>query len=198
MLDCHDGIPVQPDLDGILEIEASQEVVQACLARGANLSRILSIQHKRRADFDAHQINCTYYSALGGDDQAYLAARAIQFFTPGVPQVYYVGLLAGENDQAAVARSGEGRAINRRNYASAEVELALQQPVVQRLLRLIRFRNEHPAFGGQFVVPESGDRLLRLSWQKEAHECVLNVDLDSYQTMIEYREACGRWARYEP
>jgi sucrose phosphorylase len=26
------------------------------------------------------------------------AARAIQFFAPGMPQVYYVGLLAGSND----------------------------------------------------------------------------------------------------
>lgn len=28
----------------------------------------------------------------------YLMARAIQFFTPGIPMIYYVGLLAGEND----------------------------------------------------------------------------------------------------
>ena len=28
----------------------------------------------------------------------YLVARAIQFFVPGIPQVYYVGLLAGTND----------------------------------------------------------------------------------------------------
>ena len=30
--------------------------------------------------------------------QAYLLARAIQFWTPGVPMVYYVGLFAGAND----------------------------------------------------------------------------------------------------
>lgn len=29
--------------------------------------------------------------------QAYLLARAIQFWTPGVPMVYYVGLLVGSN-----------------------------------------------------------------------------------------------------
>lgn len=32
--------------------------------------------------------------------QAYLLARAIQFWTPGVPMVYYVGLFAGANDEA--------------------------------------------------------------------------------------------------
>lgn len=45
-----------------------------------------------------HQYNCTYYSALGGNPRHYLLARAIQFFTPGIPMVYYVGLFAGLND----------------------------------------------------------------------------------------------------
>lgn len=63
--------------------------------------------------FDVHQIRCSYYSVLGCNDDAYLTARAIQFFTPGIPQVYYVGLLAGENDVKNVTRTGEGREINR-------------------------------------------------------------------------------------
>ena len=33
------------------------------------------------------------------DDDRYLAARAIQLFARGVPQIYYVGLLAGANDE---------------------------------------------------------------------------------------------------
>lgn len=45
-----------------------------------------------------HQYNCTYYSALGGNARHYLLARAIQFFTPGIPMVYYVGMFAGLND----------------------------------------------------------------------------------------------------
>lgn len=45
-----------------------------------------------------HQYNCTYFSALHGNPKHYLLARAIQFFTPGLPMVYYVGLLAGRND----------------------------------------------------------------------------------------------------
>lgn len=39
-----------------------------------------------------------YYSALQGNARHYLLARAIQFWTPGIPMVYYVGLLAGRND----------------------------------------------------------------------------------------------------
>ena len=51
-----------------------------------------------------YQIPSTYYSALNCDDNAYLLARAVQFFTPGIPQVYYVGLLAGKNDIEALKR----------------------------------------------------------------------------------------------
>jgi sucrose 6(F)-phosphate phosphorylase len=198
MLDCHDGIPVQPDLDGILDIDKAQKVVQSCLQGGANLNRILSAEHMRRADFDAHQINCTYYSALNLDDDAYLTARAIQFFSPGVPQVYYVGLLAGENDQAEVIRTGEGRAINRRNYTVAEVEQALNKPVVQRLLKLIRFRNEYPAFNGNFTILESSDHQLNLSWEKGSSQCVLKVDLPSSHSIIEYNDSGGGLKQYQP
>ena len=42
------------------------------------------------SNLDLYQVNSTYYSALGCNDQHYLAARAVQFFLPGVPQVYYV------------------------------------------------------------------------------------------------------------
>ena len=198
MLDCHDGIPIQPDLDDILEIDEAQNVVRTCLSRGANLNRILSAEHKRRADFDAHQINCTYYDALGKSDDAYLTARAIQFFTPGVPQVYYVGLLAGENDTTAVTQTGEGRAVNRHNYSIEEVENDLRKPAVQRLLRLIRFRNEYPAFNGHFSVHETEESALSLTWELDNQRCTLQVDLKSSCSVIEYTDEEGKIQTYAP
>ncbi len=190
MLDCHDGIPVLPDIQGILGAEEAKRVVDVCLARGANLSRLMFTQDKPR-EFDAHQINCTYFSALDGNDDAYLAARAIQFFTPGVPQVYYVGLLAGRNDEAAVQATGEGRAINRHNYRMEEVQEAQYAEVVQRLLRLIRFRNEYPAFGGDFSVLRTTDDKLSLAWQKGDKRCVLTLDLRTTAAVIEYSSERG-------
>ena len=41
-----------------------------------------------------------------------------------------------------------GRDVNRHHYTIAEIDADLARPVVQALLRLIRFRNGHPAFGG--------------------------------------------------
>lgn len=48
----------------------------------------------------------------------------------------------------AVLESGSGRDINRHKYGMEEAEQALQQPVVQALLDLCKFRNTHQAFLG--------------------------------------------------
>ncbi len=96
MLDCHDGIPIKPDLNGLFEVESAKNLVQTCLQRGGNLSCIFSPNFKDQDGFDVHQIRGTYYSMLGSDDNIYLMARALQFFVPGIPQIYYVGLLAGK------------------------------------------------------------------------------------------------------
>ena len=38
MLDCHDGIPIKPDLDGLYQYEDAQKVVDNCIRNGANFS----------------------------------------------------------------------------------------------------------------------------------------------------------------
>jgi sucrose phosphorylase len=174
-LDCHDGIPVRPDLEGILEPREMLRLADAVLARGANVNRILSASHAE--EVGVHQLNCTYYSALGEDDDRYVAARAIQLFARGVPQVYYVGLLAGTNDHEAVQRTGEGRAINRHDYTIAEVEAALERPVVRRILGLVRLRATHAAFGGRLTVETPDASSLRLVWSTGEDVCALDVDL---------------------
>jgi sucrose phosphorylase len=192
MLDCHDGIPVKPDLDGLYEPARARRVVETCLERGGNLSRIVSPSHRDPDGFDVHQIRCSYYSALGKDDDAYVAARALQLFVPGVPQVYYGGLLAGRNDAEAARRTGDGREINRHNYGPAEVREDLGRDVVQRLVRLIRLRNEHPAFGGTFRILPARDAEIRLSWQKEDAAVTLTVDLAARSAVVESVQADGQ------
>jgi sucrose phosphorylase len=77
------------------------------------------------------QINCTYYSAVGNHDEWYLLARAIQFFMPGIPLVYYVGLLAGANDIELVEKTKTGRDINRHPFNLDEAIAETQRPVVR-------------------------------------------------------------------
>jgi len=196
MLDCHDGVPVKPDLDDMLDTKEARKVVDLCLERGANLSLILSDEHKAEDGFDVHQIRGTYYSLLNSDDDAYLAARAIQFFVPGVPQVYYVGLLAGENDEENIKKTGDGREINRHNYSVEEIHESLEKDVVKRLLALIRFRNEYDAFNGEFTVLESAEEEVRLAWKKGKSSCTLSIDLNNNKSVIEYGDESGDTKQY--
>ncbi|MFB6465531.1 sucrose phosphorylase [Cytobacillus sp. Hz8] len=196
MLDCHDGIPVKPDLDDLIDSKEAKKVVDVCVERGSTLSLILSDEHKGKDGFDVHQIKCSYFSALNCDDDAYLAARAIQFFAPGVPQVYYVGLLAGENDYESVEKTGEGREINRHNFSLDEIEEAIEKDVVQRLLKLIRFRNKYEAFNGKFNVLDSGDNEIRLSWKKDQKCCTLFIDLKTNKSVIDYIDKYGNVTQY--
>lgn len=186
MLDCHDGIPVKPDLDDLADTEEAQKVTDICVKRGALLSLIMSEEHKAADGFDVHQIRCSYYSALDCNDDAYIAARAIQFFTPGIPQVYYVGLLAGKNDMESVNRTGEGREINRHNYTIEEIKLASEEDTVKRLVRLIRFRNEYEAFKGVFSVLECSDDEIKLRWEFEDKYCCLHISLRTFEGRIDY------------
>jgi len=192
MLDCHDGIPVKPDLDGLVSSTDAKKVVDVCLARGANLSLIYADEHKSPDGFDVHQIRCTIYSALGENDDAYIQARAIQLFIPGIPQIYYTGLLAGKNDTKNVAKTGDGREINRHNYSVIEIEQAVQQEVVQRLLKLIEFRNTHPSFDGEFSVAQLSDNELKLKWVHNERYSILWVKLKLHQSAISYNDEQGK------
>lgn len=186
MLDCHDGIPIKPDLNGLYQNDQARKVVEICLERGANLSLILSQAHKDPDGFDVHQIRGTFYSLLDCNDSAYLIARAIQFFTPGIPQVYYVGLLAGKNDTEAVAQTGEGREINRHNYSIKEIDQAVNRPVVKKLIELIKLRNTHRSFAGIFDLGICNDNELVLSWNNNDSFARLSVDLNNLTADIHF------------
>lgn len=192
VLDTHDGI-------GIIDIgaDASDRAGRPGLVPPAELDALVERIHansqgqSRQAtgaaasNLDLYQVNCTFFDALGRDDEAYLAARAIQFFLPGVPQVYYVGLLAGENDMALLKASGVGRDINRHHYSRAEIDAALQRPVVRRLCDLIRLRNTHPAFNGRFEVLDAPDAHLALRWQHQGRSATLRVDLQAGRALVD-------------
>jgi sucrose phosphorylase len=198
VLDTHDGI-------GIIDIgaDASDRAAHPGLVPPAELDALVETIHRNSggasrqatgaaaSNLDLYQVNCTFYDALGRDDRAYLIARAIQFFLPGVPQVYYVGLFAGENDMTLLARSNVGRDINRHHYGRAEIEAALQRPVVQDLLALIRLRNTHPAFGGTFELQGGGDDLLALRWHQGRTWIALTVDLAQRSLLIEGDDGSG-------
>ncbi len=179
VLDTHDGIGVidvgqAEDMAGLLTAGQIDELVEGIHRASDGESRLAT--GEAASNLDLYQVNCSYYSALGGDDDRYLLARLIQLLSPGIPQIYYAGLLAARNDMELLGDTGTGRDINRPYFQRSEIDDELQRPVVQRLLGLARFRNRHPAFGGKFTV--AGDEsTLRLSWDNERATIDARVDL---------------------
>jgi len=182
VLDTHDGIgivdaganelpPFQP---GLLSDAQITKLVESIHSNSGGTSRVAT--GVAASNLDLHQVNCTFYDALGRDDYRLLLARAIQLFVPGIPQVYYVGLLAGTNDMGLLAETGVGRDVNRHRYSSSEIDEQLLRPVVRAQLRLIRFRAEHPAFKGE-LDHETADGRMRLRWRTESDEATLEADM---------------------
>jgi sucrose phosphorylase len=197
VLDTHDGI-------GIIDIgaDASDRIGKPGLVPAAELDRLVETIHANSrgqsreatgaaaSNLDLYQVNCSFYDALGRDDRLYLMSRAIQFFLPGIAQVYYVGLLAGENDMALLQRTGVGRDINRHHFSAAEVELALCKPVVQSLLALIRQRNTHPAFNGQFTLDrDTEDHQLTMRWTAGTQCAELSVDFSRLNYELRFSDS---------
>ncbi len=179
-LDTHDGIGVV-DVKDLLPDEEIERTKEDIFQFGANVKKVYNTA--KYNNLDIYQVNCTYYSALGDDDAAYLVARTVQFFAPGIPQVYYVGMLAGKNDIELLEKTKEGRNINRHYYTEEEVRQEVQRPVVKKLLELMKFRNTCPAFDGSFELLPCGENQLHIRRQKGEEAAELRVDFakKSYQ-----------------
>jgi sucrose phosphorylase len=184
VLDTHDGIgviDVGPDrrgaenLPGLLTAEEIDNLVETIHTRSSGESR--QATGAAANNLDLYQVNCTYYDALGRRDEEYLIARALQFFAPGIPQVYYVGLLAGTNDPDLLRRTGVGRDINRHYYSRREIDSELRRPVVSALFDLIRFRNRHPAFAGECHLLPCADHEIHIEWRNGDQWARLEADL---------------------
>jgi sucrose phosphorylase len=201
MLGCHDGIPVL-DLKGKLqngELTASllpdeeiETVIENIISRGGIVKNLFGSDGKRIAYY---QVNATFFSALGEDDQKMRLARAIQLFTPGTPQVWYLDLFAGKNNCHAIG-NGDACAhkeINRTNLSLEEVEAGLERAVVQDQLRMLRLRNTSSAFNGHLEVGATHDDChLDLTWQNGRMIARLQADLENHGFHIMYTDPEGQ------
>jgi sucrose phosphorylase len=183
-LDTHDGIGVV-DVRGLMPDEEIERTKDHLFDYGANVKRVYNTSAYN--NLDIYQVNCTYYSALGEDDDKYLLARALQVFAPGIPQVYYVGLLAGRNDLELLERTKTGRDINRHYFSMEEVEKEVECPVVKKLLALLRFRNACPAFDGSFILSASGPEIT-LRWNSGIETAELRANLRNCTFEIWHRD----------
>ncbi len=186
VLDTHDGI-------GIVDVGASEG--KAGLLNEVQINQLVETIHLNSSgeslkatgasasNVDLYQVNCTFYDALKQNDMAYLIARAIQFFSPGIPQVYYAGFLAKENDMTLLNKTNVGRDINRPYISLDELKTDLNKPVVKALTQLIRIRNNTSAFDGEFTHAHT-DNVLTLRWELGANHAELNIELDKLEAKI--------------
>lgn len=188
MLGCHDGIPLL-DLrgktaagdagsfrEGLLDEEQIEATMARVTERGGRVKNLYGPDGRKIAYY---QINATFFSALGEDEQKLLMARAIQLFMPGIPQVWYLDLFAGKNDYEAADRGGAAghKEINRTNLSLEDVEAGLKRLVVRDQLKLIQLRNTCPAFQGSFEVHPTDEHHLRISWRNGESLATLDADL---------------------
>lgn len=186
VLDTHDGIGIidvgpmdgkagllsEPEIDNLVETIHNNTDGESLKATGNAANNV-----------DLYQVNSSYFSALGSDTKRYLLARAIQFFSPGIPQVYYGGLLAEENDMQLLTESNVGRDINRPYLNTEKVQAAKNKPVVKGLKQLIEIRNNNSAFDGTFTI-EGHASHFALKWKNGTDEAALTVDLEKDQAEI--------------
>ncbi len=186
MLGCHDGIPLL-DIKGLLDEAAIDRMIETILARGGMVKDLYGPDGKK---ISYYQVNATFFSALNADPSRFLLARAIQMFMPGVPEVWYLDLFAGTNDHQA-AEAGGHKEINRTNLTLADVAQKLSEPVVEKQIELLRFRNQFPAFGfdASLAIDDSDPGVLRLTWTKDDAVATLQADLATHDFAITYEEA---------
>jgi sucrose phosphorylase len=204
VLDTHDGI-------GIIDVAAGAEGpgllsdgdIDALVEQIHRNSQGQSRQATGHAanNVDLYQVNCTFYAALAENDEAYLVARAIQLFSPGICQIYYAGLLAAPNAMALLARTGVGRDINRPYYTADLLQQAQQRPVVQALQALITLRRQLKAIGGEFSVRQTNG-VLSMLWQRQPSQsssastplesAELRITLSSLNADIYWQDSSGQ------
>jgi sucrose phosphorylase len=201
MLGCHDGIPLL-DLrgkasgtgsfrEGLLDEEQIEATMARVTERGGRVKNLYGPDGRKIAYY---QVNATFFSALGEDEQKLLMARAIQLFMPGIPQVWYLDLFAGKNDYAAADRGGAAghKEINRTNLSLEDIEAGLKRLVVRDQLKLIQLRNTSPAFRGHLEVQPTDPQHLHLTWRNGQSQATLMADLRNSSFRIALSDASGQ------
>lgn len=196
MLGCHDGIPVL-DLKGkevngvynkgLLEDDEIEAIMNTIMERGG---RVKNLYDPSGNKISYYQVNATFFSALGEDEQKLLFARAIQMFMPGIPQVWYLDIFAGKNDYEAADKGGNAghKEINRTTLAIQDIENGLKRDIVLNQLELIRLRNTSKAFLGTVRINETSYREIDIKWINKKDVAHLKANLKNYTFTIDYTE----------
>lgn len=196
MLGCHDGIPVL-DLKGkevngaynkgLLEDTEIESIMNKIMERGG---RVKNLYDPSGNKISYYQINATFFSALGEDEQKLLLARVIQMFMPGIPQVWYLDIFAGKNNYEAADNGGSAghKEINRTTLTMNDIEQGLKTEVVKKQLEIMHLRNTSTAFSGHVEINDTVDAIIDVKWVNGDTVAHLKANLQNYGFTIEHTE----------
>jgi sucrose phosphorylase len=196
MLGCHDGIPVL-DLKGkevngvynkgLLEDVEIEKIMTTIMQRGGRVKNLYDASGNK---ISYYQINATFFSALGEDEQKMLLARAIQMFMPGIPQVWYLDIFGGKNNYEAADNGGSAghKEINRTTLSIQDVTQGLKTELVKKQLEIIRLRNTSNAFLGYIEINDAFDDKIDIKWINNTSVMHLKADLETYNFTIKHIE----------
>ncbi len=129
----------------------------------------------------ADAINATLYEALFRDQEAWLLSQVILLFAPGIPQIYYNDLLAQRNDIELYKLEGEGRSLIRHNHSMDRINHKFARSFIQKLIKVMEFRNSYPAFDGELKIYENEpDKILKLRWEKDEYFVNFQCDFETW------------------
>jgi sucrose phosphorylase len=196
MLGCHDGIPVI-DLKGkevnghynkgLLEDAEIEKIMTTIIERGG---RVKNLYDPSGNKISYYQINATFFSALGEDEQKLLLARAIQMFMPGIPQIWYLDIFAGKNNYKAADNGGSAghKEINRTTLSMHTIKQGLKTEVVTKQLEIIRLRNTSNAFSGEIEISDAEDDILDIKWVNSNTIAHLKANLQTKNFTISHTQ----------
>ena len=196
MLGCHDGIPVL-DLKGkevsgiykkgLLSDDEIENIMNKIMERGG---RVKNLYDPSGNKISYYQINATFFSALGENEQKLLLARAIQMFMPGIPQVWYLDIFAGKNDYQAADKGGSAghKEINRTTLTQQDIEKGLSKKVVLHQLEIMRLRNTLRAFSGKLTINNTSKSKIDWIWKNGEDFAQLQANLKTKMFSMIYKE----------
>jgi sucrose phosphorylase len=151
----HDGIGLRP-AEGLLSDEELQQLIETMQRFGGEVS----YRALEGGESKPYEVNISLFDALqgttaGADDRGlerFVCAHAIMLALEGIPGIYIHSLFGTRNDYERFARTGQKRAINRRQWSAKELYALLDDGnthharVFRAIMSLLSLRQRQAAF----------------------------------------------------
>ena len=179
----HDGIGLRP-AEGLL----ADDQVTRMAERVAMAGGVVNARSTPRGD-RPYELCTTWFDAMALGDEArglahHVASHMIMLLLPGLAGVYVHSLLGTANDHEAYRRTGMGRSLNRRRFASLDSVLPLSTDtragrVNGAIREAMALRRSNPAFhpDAPFEVQPGPSGLFRFTRGADADQVLVEVNV---------------------